>query len=460
MKHLHLLLTLAAVMSATLFTGCGGGDDTAGAVVRGLVSDSTGTPVAGVTITAGTATTTTGGDGHYTLAVTPGANLKVAARKTGLVETFDMVTVAAGQIMPVNFTLRAVGQANVLNGMLAAPRTAQDPRGAQVVLQPNTIIDSTGAAVDSATVNVTTGMPGDANYVENFPGLFVGIQDGVEAPIESFGFVTIDIINNLNGKKCNLRDGATAQIAIPVAPGADPNTPTIPLWSLNETTGKWAHAGVATRDAANLPIVYRATVTHFSTYNLDRAIQAGMTLTVTVQDGTTPVAGATVVVKSTSATGGAWEGRGVTAGAAGTCTFTLQQNGNVQVSAVYGELKGSGSFYDVSNGQATMSITLVRMVSKPLTVYRMVGGVKTPVAGVAVQAMGESQGGHTPPFNGTTNANGQVTLQVASGMMFYMVNANISIEGIVYSGYLNVNDINLLPTELIIAAGAPSTKGR
>ena len=421
----------------------------AGAVIQGLVSDGSGVPLVGVTIAAGSATAVSGTDGRYSLTVPPAENLKVSAVKTGFVETFDVVPVAAGQSVPVDFMLRMVGKSATFGSMLSAQVKATDDRGAEVSLPASSVADSAGVLVSTATVDVTTGLPGDSYYAENFPGIFIGVQGGVDKAIESFGFVTISLTSG--GAACNLAPGKTADIAIPVAAYGDPGTPTIELWSLDETTGKWKFEVLASRDNSALPIVYRATVTHFSTYNLDRPIQTPMPFTVTVKDGDTKVVGAAVVVQSTSATGAVWEGRGFT-GADGACRFAEIPQGSIKVKAVSGDLSGNGYMYQTTNNEATMTVTLLRLVSKEIYFFRMVGGVKTPVAGAQIQAFGEGQGVGGPPFMGATGGDGKATIQLPTGMSFYMINANIMIEGVSYSGYINVNSFNEIPSEIEMKA--------
>jgi len=416
----------------------------AGAGILGLVSDSAGVPLPGVTITSGSVTAVSGTDGHYTLTVSPGDNLKVSAAKSGFVETFDVVTAVAGQNTTVDFMLRVVGSSATFEHMIGTPVLAKDSRGAEVNLPASSIVDSSGTLVHTATVEITTGLPGDYYYTDNFPGLFIGNQGGITKPIESFGFVTVNITSG--GAKCNLGSGKTADIAIPVTTSADPGTPTIELWSLDETTGTWQYEGLATRDNSKMPIVYRATVTHFSTYNLDRPIQAAMPFTVTVKDGETLVAGAAVVVTSTGTGGAVWEGRGIT-GADGTYRFAEIPQGSIQVKATFGQLKGSGYMYQVNNNEATMTVTLIRLVSKEVMFYRMVGTVKTPVAGAQIQAFAEGQAGGQP-FFGTTGADGKIIIELPSGMQYYMVSANATIDTVVYSGNVNVQSFSAIPSEV------------
>lgn len=460
LNNLRVLILPTIVSASIVITGCGGGSDDDGtnqasATISGMITNSSGLPVSGVTITAGSATTTSKTDGSYSLVVTPSAALKVEVKKTGFVATFDMVPLSNGQSMPINFTLQNIGLSNALTNLTTTNATASDAAGVVVVkFAPNSIVDSSGNPVSNATVDVTTNKPTANNYSDSFPGLFIGTRDGSDKAIESFGYANIDITCGI--AKCNLGAGKTAEIAIPVDPSADPNTVTIELWSLDTTTGKWVYESDATRDASSLPVVYRANVTHFSAYNLDRPITNSTELKVTVTNNSTPVPAASVVVKSTSSSGAVWEGRGIT-DAYGTYTFPVIPQGTVSVKAASGSLKGVGYSYDVqSAGKATMTISLIQLVSKEIFFYRMVNGVKTAVSGVAIQAFGEGQGGGTggESFTGFTGADGKLTVELPNNAMFYMVSGHVSIDGVSYYANSNTNSFAAVPTEMELTASA------
>ncbi|MBI2298906.1 MAG: carboxypeptidase regulatory-like domain-containing protein [Armatimonadetes bacterium] len=350
MAHRSGSFAACALALALLLHGCGGGGGVVAlAGVRGIVTNALGAALSGVTLRSGSVTTTSGADGSYSLSLPAGAGRKVTASRAGFVGTFQVVTLAADQTAPMDFALNPVGQSTALTSLLSTPAVATDPRGAEVHLAANTLVDSNGAAVDSATVAVTTALPSDAKFGASFPGLFIGIQNGTDADIESFGFVTIDITTNA-GLACNLKPGATADIAIPVAPAADPGTPTIDLWSLDETTGKWLFVVAATRDASGSPVVYRGTVTHFSTWNLDQAVMYANDappVTVHVWNTTvgTSLAGASVVLSTTNKTNGAkWESRGVS-GVDGSIAFaSVPRSDDVVVTGLKDGLSGSGHY--------------------------------------------------------------------------------------------------------------------
>lgn len=458
MKRITSFLLFFSLAALALLAGCiGGGGDDPNAVLRGTVTDSSGAPLAGVALTVGTATTNSLAGGTYSLTVTPGANLKITASMAGKVSTFDVVTAAAGQTVLVDFALLNVGSSTDLTGMSTNARTANDTRGATVTLAAGSIvIEGTNTVVDSATVEVTSAVPTDPNYTALFPGLFVGTQSNVDTPIESFGFVRIDITTP-TGQKCNLAAGQTAQITIPVAVGADPGTATIPLWLLDETTGKWIHKGDATRDATGSPVVYRATVSHFSTYNLDRPIPNAIPFTITVKDaaGVNAVGASVVMTSTNSSGGGVWEGRGVT-GADGTIRFPVVPPGSVSAKAALGNQVGSAFFYEEVNSEGVMTISLYTAVDKTFTIVYEDGTGEKPAANINAMVMSEGEGGHAYT-SGTTSAQGVVTLSLRDGLSFYSYGASITVGGTPYSLYENSASIAGIPTKWILveSSGTP-----
>jgi hypothetical protein len=451
-RFIYALLAVTCVLA--ILSGCSGNGSSNSnlpqTILSGVATDENAAVLSDVTVSVGTTSAKTGTNGIYSLAVAPGTDLKVSAAKSGRVNTFHIVSISSGQSLKVDFNLRTIGASNALTNMASQQTTATETRGAIVTLPAGSIVDSTGATVASATVDVTTSLAIDPNYTENFPGTFVGSKAGVDTPIESFGIITVDITSS--GSKCNIGAGKTADIAIPVSAGADPGTSTIDLWSLDETTGKWKHEGTATRDASASPVVYRATVSHFSTYNLDRPISTGMPFNVTVKNSAgATVAGAALLLKSTASDGAVWEGRGTT-GADGTYRFPVFPAGRVSLTAKSGTLTGTGYAYDTNGGEATMTIVLVQTMEKTFTlVYSGVGGAETPVANATMSIFSEGQlGGGGSQASASTDAFGKVTFNLAEGGSFYGYNANAVIGGVNYNVNGSATSIALLPAKLTL----------
>ncbi|MDH5218708.1 MAG: Ig domain-containing protein, partial [Gammaproteobacteria bacterium] len=171
--------------------------------------------------------------------------------------------------------------------------------------QPPTTFDSSKTAsvlaIDGAKVNVPAAsfVDADGNVVmgdidvtitpidvstpaglEAFPGSFSGVfEDGEEAPlIVSYG--TTEYQFTQDGKELQLKEGALADIEIPIYfdthVNGDPivEGDSIPLWYLNEETGIWEQEGFGTvARSAGSPtgFVLQGKVAHFSWWNCDVA---------------------------------------------------------------------------------------------------------------------------------------------------------------------------------------------
>jgi len=281
LHHLFSTLLTLALMA------CGGGSDPSGSSastvqVAGLVVDDQGLPVAGATVTvvsasavAGTdATTSTGADGRFTLALDAATPAVLKVRKTGYASSFraaasasDNATVADRVLLlPVTSTQRFdPAQAAVLR----VPGSA-----ARVELVAGSLVRADGQPV-SGTASVALTPIDPSADIAQMPGLMVDAASGV--PIESLGALSVEF-TDASGASLNLASGQTATIRIPATPAAGASGPlpaTFPLYHLNETTGRWTQEGTATlqTDPVTGAMYYEGAVSHFSTWNADRVIE-------------------------------------------------------------------------------------------------------------------------------------------------------------------------------------------
>jgi len=110
-----------------------------------------------------------------------------------------------------------------------------------------------------------------------FPGRFDGVTpDGATTPIVSFG--TVEFVLGDDANRLQLAPGKTATIELPVMANrkldgsAVVAGDTLPLWSLDETTGVWIQEGTGTIVAnagAASGLAMRTLVSHFSWWNTD-----------------------------------------------------------------------------------------------------------------------------------------------------------------------------------------------
>jgi PKD domain len=153
--------------------------------------------------------------------------------------------------------------------------TARD--GALITLPAGALVDGSGNAVSGPVQIAMTPIDVTAPNAGGFPGSFDGIQpDGTTTPIVSFG--TTEFVLSAGGQRLQIAAGKSATIELPVyatkrldgtllAAGSS-----VPLWSLDETTGSWIQEGTGTVVAsAGSPtgLAMRAVVAHMSWWNVD-----------------------------------------------------------------------------------------------------------------------------------------------------------------------------------------------
>ncbi len=447
MKLVKLLTIGCIALAMLVLVGCSDSGSGVKTSVRGVVKASTtGAPLMGAKVSVGVISAITDVNGMYSLAVPIGNKKVVKAEANGYGSVIDVINVVADSVVDVDFALKT-GITSNFTAMSTNERSFVDSlTGTTVKFPAGSVVNPLGIPVANATVVVSTSMPNENNYADNFPGLFIGTTNGIDAPIESFGFITVDIESG--GVKCNLGTGKTADIAIPVAAGtADPGTPTIPLWSLDEATGKWISEGVATRDDTGSPVVYRATVTHFSAYNLDRPISDAIPLTIKVMNGTSLVKGASIVATKTSAP--AWEGRGVT-GANGTFKFSSVPGGTNSIVATLGDLKGVLYAYDIVGGEGSATINLVKYVKKTIKVF-YTDGVKTIANGAKIISFSEGVQGGVHSYSETiTDAQGNATWSLIPTTGSYNINCTFKVGGVDYKYSADFTKFSDIPSEITL----------
>ena len=343
--------------------------------VRGVIYDELGVPVEGArvqSLASGLAgSMLTNSEGQYVLPAFSNFESVLVSTGAASIELWprQQVTSIFGDTT-LDITVRAadtygtaVTITNADTDENTVVNTARSLDQAEVVLAAGSVVDSNGDPVSDVVVTIANSVVTDTNFANTFPGFFLGTSGpGTPFPIESFGFLEVflspvgdsDEVYSLDPTK-------PATIRIPVYPnpvGVD----TIPLWRLNETTGIWEEAGEATRVGETL--VFEATVTSFSFYNLDLPVDDVVTLTITAYNdaesvvfntGVIPAPGVAITADVLTPSNGAlWQGRGIT-----------DANGRLVLSAPGGYLtvvgkKGDNIYNGLSYSQdfGTASINL------------------------------------------------------------------------------------------------------
>ena len=249
--------------------------------LRVSLVDMTDTPVAGglVAIAGSDDVTPSNAEGIALLdGVTVGLPINVVVDATGFASQFVATRIpAGGEEAALNVRLLARAPAQTLQ-RAEAGGTVSGASGVAVTLPADALVDSDGNPVSGdIEVALTPLDVSDDTTLEAFPGGFAAIDvSGETGALLSLGLAEFDL--RQDGQPLNLAPGATATLRVPIyVTELDDGTPvaagvTIPLWSLDETTGDWVQEGTGTAvaDAASpTGFAFEAEVSHFSWWNCD-----------------------------------------------------------------------------------------------------------------------------------------------------------------------------------------------
>jgi len=105
------------------------------------------------------------------------------------------------------------------------------------------------------------------------PGNYQALgENGESQLIESYGAINV-ALTDANGDRLNLKSGETAKIKIPVAAIAANPPAEIPLYFFDENSGLWQQEGSAQFVIHDGQSYYEGEVSHFTTWNADRAYE-------------------------------------------------------------------------------------------------------------------------------------------------------------------------------------------
>ena len=255
------------------------------AYLCGFARMSNGNPAANVTVTTGSATTTTDENGFFEFKRIKIVDGRVVVKFSGYSfqdvvrsfeykkgEVWDVVLVENYNYGTPSVPTKTDNYQSTEDKQISVTNTSKDFK---VDLQKDGYKDAaTGAAYTGAVyASVSYLNPDDEeNFADQMPGgdLAAKDQNGEPVQLVSYGMTCVNLEGG--GKKLQLADGkpAKAHFPIPETLKDDPrviNHENIPLWSFNESTGLWEYEGEATYDAEAGD--YVGSVKHFSWANLD-----------------------------------------------------------------------------------------------------------------------------------------------------------------------------------------------
>lgn len=261
------LLVLTACNNGIIDPHDTGTAKTTTTTVSGVVLDEMGAPITGATVTVGTRTTTTNKFGMYMLtgAVVPSERACVIVRKEGYFTASRAEwPTSNGPTMVHLRLLRAMSTTSfsALNGATIYAGSAR------VLIPANGLVTSSGAAYTGTVQAAIRHFDPDttARFQEYFSGDASAIRsDGSQVELISHGVLRV-VLTDATGHSLQLKEGSTATLTYPLCSnlGASPPS-TIPMWFFDETAGLWKEEGQATFEGSR----YKATVRHFTDWNLD-----------------------------------------------------------------------------------------------------------------------------------------------------------------------------------------------
>lgn len=233
--------------------------------IGGTVSTTTGTPVSGATVLAGSQTALTDANGNYTLpGVAAHHRVVTTAHKDGYVDANGVAQLAANQSASSNLTVALPkAQASVVASAGGTTTTAD---GGLVTIPANALANPDGTPfTGTASVTLTTFDPTNAGDAGACPGMSDGVTAGGRTvTIVNYGAVDVGLTGN--GEKLDLASGVSATVQVPIPSALQAAAPaSIPAFWLDPNDGRWYEQGVLNR-AGNF---YTGSLPHFTRWAAD-----------------------------------------------------------------------------------------------------------------------------------------------------------------------------------------------
>ncbi|MBK8011496.1 MAG: carboxypeptidase regulatory-like domain-containing protein [Deltaproteobacteria bacterium] len=227
------------------------------AVVIGQTLSATGAPIANASVSDGTKSTTTNEQGFFNIEdVSTAGPLTLTVIAGGHAKSSKVVVPQAGRSTFVRITLLPFDAVQTIS---SASGGTVSGGGGEVTFPANAFSGLSGDTTLTAKIAILDA----SREVAAFPGELV-TEAGTR--LETFGAMAIEVSDDA-GHALNLAAGTTAAVKLPV-PNGSPDA--IPLWSFDESTGKWEEEGTLTGCADGL---CEGTIGHLSWWNADQVME-------------------------------------------------------------------------------------------------------------------------------------------------------------------------------------------
>jgi Carboxypeptidase regulatory-like domain len=287
MKSINQLMTIISLFFSLSFISCqkevksdNPGTGTPGTVINaspiqgtltGKVIDNNNTAVAGATVKAGTNTTTTDTRGFFrfnNISLDKYASV-VTVEKAGFFKGYRVFSASANNN---NFVKLKLLQKTLIGNIdAAAGGSVNLPDNSKITLSAASVVVKATNQSYSGSIKVYAAVidPTSTDIAQIVPGSFQGNDaDNYRVLLKSYGMLAVELEGSSN-EPLQIATGKTAKLRFNIPSSLRSSAPaTIPLWSVDETTGLWKQEGSATKGSD----YYEGDVSHFSFWNCDISI--------------------------------------------------------------------------------------------------------------------------------------------------------------------------------------------
>jgi hypothetical protein len=240
--------------------------------VTGKVIDNNNNAVAGATVKAGSNTTTTDSRGlfRFNNIQLDKYSAVITVEKAGFFKGYRVFSASANN---TNFVkLKLVPKALIGSVDAASGGSVSLPDNSKITLPASGVVVRSNSQPYTGSVKVyaVTIDPTSADISQIVPGSFQGTDaNNYRVVLTSFGMLAVELEGN-GGEQLQIAAGKTAKLRFTIPSSLRSTAPaTIPLWSVDETTGLWKQEGSATKGTD----YYEGDVSHFSFWNCDVSSQ-------------------------------------------------------------------------------------------------------------------------------------------------------------------------------------------
>ncbi len=268
--------------------------------VTGKIIDNNNNAVAGATVKAGSNTTTTDSRGlfRFNNIQLDKYSAVITVEKAGFFKGYRVFSASANNTNFVKLKLipkTLIGSVDAVTG-----GSVSLPDNSKITLPASGVVVRSNSQSYTGSVKVYAAVidPTSPDIAQIVPGSFQGTDaNNYRVTLTSFGMLAVELEGN-SGELLQIAAGKTAKLRFSIPSSLLSTAPaTIPLWSVDETTGLWKQEGSATKGTD----YYEGDVSHFSFWNCDVSSQT-VFLEMTIVTAEGPLSH--VLVKLTRPNGG------------------------------------------------------------------------------------------------------------------------------------------------------------